>query len=69
MSLGGLGGDEGGEDPVAIEDMEVAHRDLEEAERAAEAVRVPGVAGTALGVTIMLAGTIGAHLAHPARAC
>ena len=60
MSLGGLGGDGGGEDPVAITDMELAHRDLEEAERAAEAVRVPGVAGTALGVTIMLAGTFGA---------
>lgn len=60
MSLGGLGGDGGGEDPVAIRDMELAHRDLEEAERAAEAVRVPGVAGTALGVTIMLAGTFGA---------
>lgn len=60
MSLGGLGGDGGGEDPVAIRDMEVAHHELEEAERAAEAVRVPGVAGTALGVTIMLAGTFGA---------
>jgi hypothetical protein len=60
MSLGGLGGDAMSEAPVAIEDMEVAHRDLEEAERAAEAVRVPGVAGTALGVTIMLAGTFGA---------
>jgi hypothetical protein len=59
MSLGGLGGDETSETPAAIEEMEVAHRDLEEAERAAEAVRVPGVAGTALGVTIMLAGTIG----------
>ena len=51
MSMGGLGGDESRGDPTAITDMEVAHRDLEEAERAAEAVRVPGVAGTALGVT------------------
>ena len=65
MSLGGLRGDEGGEDPVAITEMEAAHRDLEDAEQAAEAVRVPGVAGTALGVTIMLAGAIGAPLLIP----
>jgi len=65
VSLGGLGGDEGTAAPIVITDMELAHRDLEDAERAAEAVRVPGVAGTALGVTVMLAGTINAPLLIP----
>lgn len=65
VSLGGLGGEDGAEAPVVITDMELAHRDLEDAERAAEAVRVPGVAGTGLGVSVMLAGAIGAPLLIP----
>lgn len=65
VSLGGLGGEEGGDAPVVIEDMEAAHSLLEEAEQAAEAVRIPGVAGTGLGVAITLAGAIGAPLLMP----
>ena len=45
--------------------MEAAHRDLEDAEQAAEAVRLPGVAGAGLGVAIAAAGAIGAPLLIP----
>ena len=45
VSLGGLGGDEGGPPPAVIAEMEAAHQDLEAAEQAAESVRIPGVAG------------------------
>ena len=45
----------------------MAHADVEAAEQAAEAVRVPGVAGAGLGVAIALAGTIGAPLLIPCR--
>lgn len=62
MSLGGLGGEQGGDAPAAIQDMEDSHRALEEAEQAAERVRVPGVAGTGLGAAVALAGTIGSPL-------
>ena len=65
VSLGGLGGAEGGPPPAVIERMEVAHADREDAEQAAEAVRVPGVAGTGLGVAIALAGSIGSPLLIP----
>lgn len=65
VSLGGLGGAEGDAGPVVIEEMEGAHTDLGEAERAAEAVRVPGVAGTGLGLSLALAGSIGAPLLIP----
>ena len=65
VSLGGLGGEDGGAAPAVIEEMEAAHRDLEAAEQAAEAVRLPGVAGTGLGVTLALAGTIQLPLLIP----
>jgi hypothetical protein len=60
VSLGGLGGDEAGPEPAVIAAIEKAHRDLEAAEHAAETVRIPGVAGSALGVAIATAGTVGA---------
>lgn len=66
VSLGGLGGEEGGPAPVVIKDMEDAHRDLEEAERAAEAVRVAGVAGAGFGLSVAMAGAIGASMLIPA---
>lgn len=66
VSLGGLGGEEGGPAPVLIAEMEEAHRDLDEAERAAEAVRVPGVAGAGFGLAVALAGTIDAPMLIPA---
>ena len=65
VSLGGLGGDEGGPEPAVIEELEAAHRDLEAAEQAAESVRLPGVAGTGLGVALVLAGSIGLPLLIP----
>ena len=64
VSLGGLGGDEAAEDPVPSPRMEAAHRDLEDAEQAAEAVRVPGVAARRRRL-VMLAGAIGAPLLIP----
>lgn len=65
VSLGGLGGEEGGTVPVIIEDIEDAHRGLEEAERAAEAVRVSGVTGAGFGLALTMAGTIGAPMLIP----
>ncbi len=65
VSLGGLGGEDGDAGPAVIEEMEAAHRALDDAERAAESVRIPGVAGTALGATLTLAGTISGPLLIP----
>ncbi len=65
VSLGGLGGEQGGPPPAVIEAMEQAHSDLQDAERAAEAVRVPGVAGAGLGVAIAMVGTMGSPLLIP----
>jgi hypothetical protein len=65
VSLGGIGGDECGAGPVVIEDMEIAHRDHDAAEQAAESVRVPGVAGSGFGLAIATAGAIGAPLLIP----
>lgn len=59
ISLGGLGTDEGGPDPVVIDQLEAAHTALDDAEREAEAVRITGVAGAGLGVAIAAAGAIG----------
>lgn len=65
VSLGGLGGEEGGTAPVVIEDMEDAHRSHDEAVRAAEAVRLPGVAGTGLGLAVATAGAVGVPILIP----
>ena len=65
MALGGLGGQDVGPPPAVIEEMEAAHLDLEAAEQAAEAVRIPGVAGAGLGVALALAGTIATPLLIP----
>lgn len=65
VSLGGLGGEDGDAGPAVIVEMEAAHRALDDAERAAESVRIPGVAGTALGATLTLAGTISGPLLIP----
>jgi hypothetical protein len=65
VSLGGLGGEEGGPPSAVIEAMEQAHDGLQDAERAAEAVRIPGVAGAALGVAVATAGTLGSPLLIP----
>ncbi len=59
ISVGGLGDEEGGPDPVVIEELEAAHSAVEDAERAAEAVRVSGVAGSGFGVAVAAAGAIG----------
>ncbi|MDP1804960.1 MAG: hypothetical protein Q8K72_07335, partial [Acidimicrobiales bacterium] len=65
LAMGGLGGEAGAEAPVVIAEMEAAHRALEDAERAAESVRVAGVAGTGLGATIAALGAIGSPLLMP----
>ena len=65
LALGGLGAGDNGDGPTEINDMEDAHRDLEAAEQAAEAVRVPGVAGTGFGLAVALAGAVGAPLLIP----
>jgi hypothetical protein len=58
VSLGGLGGEEVGPPPAVIAEMEAAHQEVETAEQAAEAVRIPGIAGTGLGVALALIGSI-----------
>lgn len=65
VTLGGLGAGPGGAAPVAIEAMETAHRDLDVAQQAAESVRVPGVAGTGLGLAVALAGAVGSPILIP----
>ena len=65
VSLGGLGGEDGDTAPAVIEAMEQAHSDLQDAEHAAEAVRIPGVAGAGFGVALAMAGTIGSPLLIP----
>ena len=65
LAMGGLGGEAGGEAPVVIAEMEAAHRALEDAERAAESVRVSGVAGSGLGATIAALGAIGLPVLMP----
>ncbi|MGK2947742.1 MAG: hypothetical protein ACSLFP_04155 [Acidimicrobiales bacterium] len=62
IALGGLGTEEGGPDPIVIDQLEAAHTALDDAEREAEAVRVTGVAGAGLGVAIAAAGAIGGLL-------
>lgn len=56
VSLGGLEVDEMGPPPAVIEDIEVAHRELEAADQAVEAAWMPGIAGTSVGLTATLLG-------------
>lgn len=56
VSLGGLEVDEMGPPPAVIEEIEIAHRELEAADQAVEAALVPGVAGTSVGVVAILLG-------------
>lgn len=65
LAMGGLGGEAGAEAPAEIAEMEAAHQALEDAERAAESVRVSGVAGTGLGATIAALGAIGLPVLMP----
>ena len=65
LALGGLGPTRDGDEPPEINDMEAAHRDLEAAEQAAEAIRVPGVAGSGFGLAVALAGAVGAPMLIP----
>lgn len=56
VALGGLEVEEMGPAPSLIEDIESAHREVEDADRSAESARLPGLAGAGLGVT---AGVLG----------
>ena len=49
VSLGGLEVDEMGPPPAVIEDIEIAHSAVEDADRALEAAWMPGLAGTCIG--------------------
>lgn len=60
LSLGGLELDEMGPPPAVIDEIETAHSKVEEAERSANTAKVPGMAGTGLGVA---AGVIGLAVA------
>lgn len=64
ISLGGLGGDDGPE-PAIIEAIETTHRDVEDAENAAENLRIPGVAATGFGLSLAMAGAINVPLLMP----
>ena len=64
ISLGGLGGTEGSE-PARIEAIESTHRDVEDAEKAAENLRIPGVATTGLGLSLAMAGAINLPILMP----
>jgi hypothetical protein len=50
VSLGGLEVDDMGPPSTVIEEIEVAHAELEAADRAVEAAWMPGLAGTVIGV-------------------
>lgn len=56
VSLGGLDVDEMGPPPAVIEDIEVAHRELEAADLAVEEAWMPGVAGASVGAFAALIG-------------
>lgn len=58
VAHGGLGVDEAGPGPAVLERIESAHTGVEDAERAAEAKRIPGVAASGLGVALALAGAL-----------
>jgi hypothetical protein len=65
IALGGLGAEPDGAEIDVIEDMEHAHRALESAQGAAESVRLAGVAGTGFGLSVALAGAVGAPMLIP----
>lgn len=58
ISLGGVEVDEMGPAPELIDAIEVAHAELEAAERSAAAVRLPGIAGQAFGAALALIGVL-----------
>ncbi|MGQ0431027.1 MAG: hypothetical protein ACT452_01320 [Microthrixaceae bacterium] len=58
VSLGGVEVDEMGPAPQLIEAIEVAHAELEAAERAAAAVRLPGISGAVLGAALTVVGAL-----------
>ena len=63
ISLGGLGGD--GPELAVIEAIETTHRDVEDAENAAESLRIPGVAASGLGLSLAMVGAINLPLLMP----
>lgn len=66
LSLGGLELDEMGPPPAVIEEIESAHSAVEDAEGAAEAARVPALAGIGVGLAIALLGLVTVPLIAPA---
>lgn len=58
VAHGGLGVDDAGPGSAVLDRIESAHSAVEDAERAAEAKRVPGVAASGLGVALALAGAL-----------
>jgi hypothetical protein len=65
LSLGGLEIDDMGPALVVIDDIEAAHRGLEEAEGAAAAAKLPGMVGVGAGVLAGVAGVAAAPLLLP----
>lgn len=65
VANGGLGFDDGGTAPAVLDDIEQAHAAVEDAARAAEQMRVPGVAACALGLAVALAGVYSTVLLVP----
>ena len=65
VSLGGLEVNDMGPASNLIGAIEAAHSEVEAADQAAEAARVPGLAGAGLGATVCLLGLAGAPLLIP----
>lgn len=65
VSLGGLEMEDVGPAPALVADIEAAHAAVDEAERAAEAVRIPAMGATALGAIAGLLGVAAAPLLVP----
>ncbi|MGH9086257.1 MAG: hypothetical protein ACRDYW_12470 [Acidimicrobiales bacterium] len=65
VSLGGLEVEDLGPAPAVIEEIEEAHRQAEEADRAADAAKLPGLAGAGLGVAAGVVGVAAAPLLLP----
>ncbi len=65
VSLGGLEMEDVGTAPALVADIEAAHAEVEDAERAADAVRLPAMAATALGAAAGLLGVAVAPLLVP----
>lgn len=65
VSLGGLEMEDVGPAPALVADIEAAHAAVDEAERAAEAVRIPAIGATVLGAAAGLLGVAAAPLMVP----